>query len=160
MSASLVRADPAPRGHAMSELSYSVEAYNAASASENRIHDDAVARRFGFRGGLVPGVDVYGYMTHLPVLRWGRIWLERGTAECRFLRPVYDGDIATVGAEETAQGLALRVESHGEVCATGAAGLPAEAAAIPAECAAFGVPVRAARGVGAPLPPADERSLA
>ena len=140
----------------MSELSYSVEAYNAASASENRIHDDAVARRFGFRGGLVPGVDVYGYMTHLPVLRWGRLWLERGTAECRFLKPVYDGDIATVGAGETADGLQLRVESHGEICATGAAGLPAEAAAIPAAFA------EAPRPLPPPQtrPPADERSLA
>lgn len=144
----------------MSELSYSVEAYNAASLSENKIHDDAVARRFGFRGGLVPGVDVYGYMTHLPVLRWGRLWLERGTAECRFLRPVYDGDIATVGAEETAQGLALRVESHGEVCATGEAGLPPEAAAIPADFAAFGVGAPRPPAPPQTRPPADERSLA
>ena len=49
---------------------YRVEAFNTAKASENKIHDDAVARRFGFRGGLVPGVDVYAYMTHLPVARW------------------------------------------------------------------------------------------
>jgi hypothetical protein len=65
---------------------YRVEAFNASKESENKIHDDTVARRFGFRGGLVPGVDVYAYMTHLPVLRWGRAWLERGTAECRLLR--------------------------------------------------------------------------
>src|ERR1700674_1613180 len=63
---------------------YRVSAYNTAHDSENKIHDDAVARRFGFGGGLVPGVDVYGYMTHLPVTRWGRAWLERGTAERRF----------------------------------------------------------------------------
>ena len=50
---------------------YPVEAFNASKESENKIHDDAVARRFGFRGGLVPGVDVYAYMTHLPVQRWG-----------------------------------------------------------------------------------------
>jgi hypothetical protein len=37
---------------------YRVEAFNTAKASENKIHDDAVARRFGFGGGLVPGVDV------------------------------------------------------------------------------------------------------
>jgi hypothetical protein len=74
---------------------YCVEAFNTAKVSENKIHDDAVARRFGFGGGLVPGVDVYAYMTHLPVVRWGRAWLERGAAECRFQKPVYDGDIAT-----------------------------------------------------------------
>jgi len=33
-----------------------VSAYNTAAASDNKIHDDSVARRFGFRGGLVPGV--------------------------------------------------------------------------------------------------------
>ena len=36
---------------------YRVEAFNTAKASENKIHDDDVARRFGFGGGLVPGVD-------------------------------------------------------------------------------------------------------
>src|SRR6516225_8392372 len=51
---------------------YRVEAFNTAKASENKIHDDAVARRFGFGGGLVPGVDVYAYMAHQPVVRWGR----------------------------------------------------------------------------------------
>jgi hypothetical protein len=44
---------------------YRVKAFNASKESENKIHDDAVARQFGFRGGLVPGVDVYAYMTHL-----------------------------------------------------------------------------------------------
>ena len=51
---------------------YQVEAFNTAAQSENKIHDDAVARRFGFKGGLVPGVEVYAYMTHVPVARWGR----------------------------------------------------------------------------------------
>ena len=77
---------------------YRVTAFNASKESENKIHDDAVARQFGFRGGLVPGVDVYAYMTHLPISRWGRAWLERGSAECRFLKPVYDGDMAVVSA--------------------------------------------------------------
>jgi hypothetical protein len=103
---------------------YRVEAFNTAKASENKIHDDAVARRFGFGGGLVPGVDVYAYMAHLPVALWGRAWLDRGAAECRFQKPVYDGDIATVAAVETAGGLDLRLESHGVVCAVGRASLP------------------------------------
>jgi hypothetical protein len=102
---------------------YRVEAFNTAKASENQIHDDAVARRFGFGGGLVPGVDVYAYMAHQPVAHWGRAWLERGAAECRFQKPVYDGDIATVTATATAAGLDLRVDSHGEICATGRASL-------------------------------------
>jgi hypothetical protein len=122
---------------------YRVEAFNTAKASENKIHDDDVARRFGFGGGLVPGVDVYAYMAHQPVARWGRAWLERGTAECRFQKPVYDGDIATVTATETSQVLDLYVESHGEICATGRASLPAQAAVL---LEPFAEP---------PLPPAD-----
>src|SRR5205807_5044808 len=92
---------------------YRVEAFNTARASENKIHDDAVARRFGFGGGLVPGVDVYAYMTHLPLRRWGRVWLERGSADCRFIKPVYDGEIATVTASETADALVIEVTSRG-----------------------------------------------
>ena len=33
---------------------YSVVAFNAAKLSENKMHDDTVAKRFGFTGGLVP----------------------------------------------------------------------------------------------------------
>ena len=50
-----------------------VEAYNTAKQSENKMHDDTVARRFGFSGGLVPGVDVFAYMMHVPVARWAAI---------------------------------------------------------------------------------------
>ncbi|MGC2415835.1 MAG: hypothetical protein WA459_24450 [Stellaceae bacterium] len=132
---------------------YRVSAFNTAHDSENKIHDDAVARRFGFGGGLVPGVDVYGYMTHLPVMRWGRAWLERGTAECRFFKPVYDGDIASVTAREVEGALDITVESRGDACASGRAALPA-AADLPHLADFAKVPQRAER------PPADEASLA
>ena len=132
---------------------YRVSAYNTAHDSENKIHDDSIARRFGFGGGLVPGVDVYGYMTHLPVLRWGRAWLERGTAECRFYKPVYDGDIASVTATEDGGMLDISVESRGEACATGRAALP-EVVDLPRLAEFAKVPQRTER------PPADEASLA
>ena len=109
---------------------YRVQARNLSHASENRIHADDVARRFGFRGGLVPGVEVYAYMTHLPVARWGVEWLERGTAECRFTTPVYDGKLATVTATQDADQLVIEVESEGVRCASGSAALrPASPAA-------------------------------
>ncbi|HVC57486.1 MAG TPA: hypothetical protein VND95_16145 [Stellaceae bacterium] len=133
---------------------YRVAAFNTAHDSENKIHDDATARRFGFGGGLVPGVDVYGYMSHLPVMRWGRAWLERGTAECRFFKPVYDGDSATVTAREAEGGLDITVESRGETCATGHAALPDGRAPAPALDEFRAAPQRAQR------PPADEASLA
>jgi hypothetical protein len=134
---------------------YRVAAFNTAHDSENKIHDDETARRFGFGGGLVPGVDVYGYMSHLPVARWGRAWLEHGTAECRFLKPVYDGDIASVTAREEAGALAITVESRGESCAVGRAALPDAVEAVPAIDEFRTVAQR-----GEPRPPADEHSLA
>ncbi len=110
---------------------YRVQAYNTAHSSENKIHDDAVARRFGFTGALVPGVDVYAYMMHLPVARWGRAFLERGAAQCRFTNPVYDGEIAEVAGRDEGESVAIEVISGGRVCATGSANLPAHAAAPP-----------------------------
>jgi hypothetical protein len=103
---------------------YQVLAYNTAKASENKIHDDATAQRFGFKGGFVGGVNVYAYMSHMPVQRWGRAWLERGTGEARFGKPVYENDIAEVTATDEEGGLALQVTSVGVLCATGRAGLP------------------------------------
>jgi acyl dehydratase len=104
---------------------YRVEAYNTAKLSENKMHDDAVARRFGFSGGLVPGVDVMAYMIHLPVSKWGRAFLERGLIEARFVKPVYDGEAIAVGGEESNGVLSIEVEGRGETCATGTASLPA-----------------------------------
>ena len=134
---------------------YRVSAHNTAKASENKIHDDATARRFGFSGGLVGGVHVYAYMTHQPVAHWGRAWLERGTGDCRFKEPVYDGDVAEIVAEETDDGLSLNVISHGELCATGSAALPSSVVApTVAEFQAATPPADDAR------PAADEQSLA
>jgi acyl dehydratase len=106
---------------------YRVSAYNTSKQSENKIHDDAVARRFGFSGGLVPGVDVMAYMMHLPVRKWGRAFLERGLIEARFLKPVYDGEIADITGQESDGVLSIEVESRGKLCATGSASLPASA---------------------------------
>jgi acyl dehydratase len=104
---------------------YRVQAYNTAKLSENKMHDDTVAKRFGFSGGLVPGVDVMAYMMHLPVEKWGRAFLERGLIEARFVKPVYDGEVATVTGEERDGLLSIEVESRGQLCATGSASLPA-----------------------------------
>jgi hypothetical protein len=75
---------------------YSVEAFNTATESTNRMHDDEVAKTFGFHGGLVPGVDVWAYMTRPCVDRWGSEFLTRGTMSARFTSPVYDGEAVDV----------------------------------------------------------------
>ncbi len=110
---------------------YRVEAYNTAKLSENKMHDDTVARRFGFVGGLVPGVDVMAYMMHLPVAKWGRAFLERGLIEARFVKPVYDGEITEIRGDEDDGVISIEVESRGELCATGTASLPAAAPRFP-----------------------------
>jgi hypothetical protein len=109
---------------------YRVSAYNTSKDSENKIHDDAVARKFGFSGGLVPGVDVIAYMMHQPIAKWGRAFLERGLIDARFLKPVYDGEMAEIRSSEQDGVLTLEVESRGELCATGTASLPASAPAF------------------------------
>jgi acyl dehydratase len=103
---------------------YRVSAYNTSKHSENKMHDDTVAKRYGFVGGLVPGVDVMAYMMHLPVAKWGRAFLERGLIEARFVKPVYDGETTDVSGEDRDGVLTIQVESRGERCATGTASLP------------------------------------
>ena len=110
---------------------YRVKARNTSASSENKIHDDEVARRYGFPGGLVPGVTVYAYMTHPLAEAFGAAWLERGTASVRFVKPVLDGEEVTVAATVTARdarGLSasviLSTASAGE-CAVLTATIPA-----------------------------------
>jgi acyl dehydratase len=132
---------------------YSVVAFNTARDSENKMHDDAIAQRYGFSGGLVPGVDVYAYMAHPAVAHWGPAFLEQGMLEARFLKPVYDGETAVVTAGETADGLAIEVTSRGELCATGGARL--------LHATPPGLDTFAAVAAGDPSarPPADETTL-
>src|SRR5256885_5579107 len=91
------------------------------------MHDDTVEKRYGFSGGLVPGVDVMAYMIPLPVAKWGRDFLERGLIEARFVKPVYDGEQTDVIGQESNGVLTIEVESRGDLCATGSASLPAAA---------------------------------
>jgi acyl dehydratase len=114
----------------MSIAPYRVQAYNTAKQSENKMHDDTVAKRFGFSGGLVPGVDVMAYMMHQPVVKWGRAFLERGLIDARFVKPVYDGEMAELTAEESNGVLSIEVHSRGQLCATGTASLPTSAPAF------------------------------
>lgn len=134
-------------------LQHVVEAYNLSAASENKIHDDTVAQRFGFAGGLVPGVEVFAYMTNPVVRHFGGEWLRRGMAECRFQKPVYDGRMATASGTRASDGsLTLNVESEGVLCGTGGAALSASVATPPAVSAypAAPLPDQASRPDAAP----------
>ncbi len=69
-----------------------VRAVNTAPDSGNRIHGDDVAADLGFRGGLVPGVDVWAYLSRPAMDSWGEDWLRRGAMQARFVAPVHDGE--------------------------------------------------------------------
>jgi hypothetical protein len=107
-----------------------IRAVNTAADSENKIHDDRVAAQYGFRGGLVPGVTVYGYLAAAVVDHFGEQsstnpWLTRGAIDVRFQKPVYAGDEVMVTIEPQ-DGGRVRVEIAG--CASAVAWLHDEAA--------------------------------
>jgi len=100
-----------------------VRAHNSDTESENRIHDDRVAATYGFRGGLVPGVTVYGYMTAPVMEGLGPVWMERGGIAVRFLAPFYEGDVVVIRPGE-GDPLEIRAEREdGTLCATATATL-------------------------------------
>lgn len=126
---------------------YQVRTHNTSRASENRMHSDDVARQFGFRGGLVPGVTVFAHMTQPLVARHGEAWLSRGTAEVRFGKPAYEGELLSVHTTDADDGthtLTCLNEQNVELARMSAA-LPASPA------------MPDARGNIAPAPPLTER---
>jgi acyl dehydratase len=76
-----------------------IRAVNTAADSENKIHDDLVAAQFGFQGGLVPGVTVYGYLAQAVLEYFGDAWLTHGAMDVHFHQPVYDGEEVEVTTE-------------------------------------------------------------
>jgi acyl dehydratase len=79
-----------------------VTAFNNSLHSDNKIHDDAVARTYGFKGGLVPGVTVYAYMAAPLAAALGERWLSAGSATVALVQPLYEGEQAVASAEVTA----------------------------------------------------------
>ncbi len=71
---------------------WSATAFNQVPDSANEIHGDALAKNYGFAGGLVPGVTVSAYLVHPAIEAWGLDWLSRGAAHVRVTSPLYDGE--------------------------------------------------------------------
>ena len=109
---------------------YRVSATPTHDGWENKIHEDGLAREFGFRGGLVPGVTVYAWMTRPVVAALGGAWLDHGTFSVRFARPVYFGQevaVRTSVASHSRDEVTIQarvVNDEDEVCATATMGLP------------------------------------
>jgi hypothetical protein len=133
---------------------YRVRARNTSENSDNKIHDDSVAASYGFRGGLVPGVTVYAYMTVPLVERFGLDWLARGSMQVKFHQPFYDGDdvIAKAEIDSSADPIKIAITAEredGVVCATALATVNDRAAWL-------GEP-RLEDYPEAPLPPLESR---
>ena len=126
---------------------YQVRTHNPSTQSENRMHSDDVARTFGFKGGLVPGVTVFAHMTQPLVARYGEAWLARGTADVSFGKPAYEGELLSIHTTDVIDGshVLTCMNEQGVELAHMRAALPATAAQPDA------------RGEVAPAPPLQER---
>lgn len=113
--------------------SWSAEAFNPVPGSENRIHADDVARAYGFRGGLVPGVVVSACLLHPAAVAWGRAFCERGRAHAVVRSPVYDGERFRVEVGDAGDDRyeARLVDVRDQACATARAELPEQAGEPP-----------------------------
>ena len=80
--------------------SHQILALNDATESENRIHSDEIAAKYGFTGALVSGVNVFGYMTQPLVRAFGESFLQRGILDVIFLKPAYQDDLLTIKTSE------------------------------------------------------------
>ncbi|WP_304844938.1 MaoC/PaaZ C-terminal domain-containing protein [Hydrogenophaga sp.] len=131
-----------------------VTARNISAESSNKIHDDEVARKLGFEGALVPGAEIHAYMSRIPVAKWGRAWLQSGSIEARFVKPVYAGQLLSIHHESTDKHTdSIGVFRDEVCCATGRAWMGKEAVHTHS-------PLRPHAMPNQPLPPANEKSLA
>jgi hypothetical protein len=93
---------------------YLVRTHNASEHSENRMHSDEVARQFGFKGALVPGVTVFAHMTRPLVEHLGEAWLGKAIAEVSFSKPAYEGELLTVTTRADASGSGYELDCTNE----------------------------------------------
>jgi len=99
---------------------------NTAAEEKGSIHDDAEARKLGFRGGFVPG-SVVGQAAFPAIIdAFGPKWMEGGWYSLTFVSPVYIDDEVQEQGERTGGDLSLRVvDRAGRLCCNGRAGLGA-----------------------------------
>jgi hypothetical protein len=118
----------------VSTTEYRIVARNTAVDHTESIHDDGQARQFGYAGGLVPGIVIYGYMTHILAERWGDEWIQRGFMSSRSVRPAYEGESLVIAATDGDDGLVhfdARKEGAEKPVAIGAGSLGGPVGEVP-----------------------------
>jgi len=129
---------------------YRVRTHNASEQSENRMHSDEVARQFGFKAALVPGVTVFAHMTRPLVAHYGEAWLGRSASDVSFAKPAYEGDLLSIQCRRDASGAGdelVCTNEEGVELARMTSHVPASRPAIDP------------RSDIAPAPPLDERPV-
>lgn len=93
-------------------------AVNTDPDSDNKIHSDETAAKYGFRGGLVTGVSMYAYTTQMLAAHFGVDFLGCSRVNTKLTQPVYDGEEVIVRGHPMDAGARVELlNSDGEVCA-------------------------------------------
>lgn len=102
------------------------QAFNQVPDAANQIHGDTLAKEYGFKGALVPGVTISAYLVHPAVEAWGLAWLQRGAAQIRVISPLYDEESFDVVINEASKNrYTARLErADGILSATAEVSLP------------------------------------
>ena len=104
---------------------YEIVARNFDESNENRIHSDEIAKKFGFKGALVPGSTLYGHLTLPLVDRFGADWLKHSVCDLRLIKPAYHEDRLVLSLSEA--DTTFTVQCHnasGELLATLVSSMP------------------------------------
>ena len=117
----------------MNVTGYTGVALNQSPDSKNEIHGDRIAKVYGFKGGLVPGVTLSAYLTQPAVEAWGLDWLNTGRSHIAVRSPVYDRENFAVAITDQSefQYTAELLNSSGRICATAEVSLEQGAAIAP-----------------------------
>jgi acyl-CoA thioesterase FadM len=122
------------------DISRRVIAHNDAMDSGNPMHNDAAAKAMNLKGALVPGITVFGYMTHNLITAFGNEWLDRGSMQVRFRRPVYANETLTIDSRDSGDGHSVNIDTRnpdGEVCVTGRGSMSLDLTPLPKEIATY-----------------------
>jgi len=77
-----------------------VRALNDAETSENRIHSDEIALKYGFTGALVSGVNVFCYLSQPLSQHLGETFLDRAALSVKFFKPAYHDELLRIKTEK------------------------------------------------------------
>ena len=95
--------------------------------ARNRIHTNAGAQEYGFKGAFVGGVTLYAWCVPTVIDALGDTWLDQGWVNLRFRRPVYPGAHIDVRVAAPDDASAQRFEAvnrdDGEAAIVGQVGL-------------------------------------